>query len=304
MGTDLHPIDWQIGLVAAKQQNDVTREQLLALGLGAKAIAYRVRVGRLYREYPGVYSVGKPATTAAEKASAAVLACGRAALSHSSSLTHWGVWKRWDIPFEVSLIVGDRRPKGITVHHPKSLNWHDTVVHNGIRATKLARTILDMTPRLSDEELWRTVDSALHTPYLTRGQLADQLERNPNHRGATRLRKYVFTRDGATRSDWERAFPAFCEQYGLPRPRLIARSAGNEVDAIFEPEGLIVELDSWEFHSSRSAFERDRDRDADNLALDRQTIRITWDRLIYKADREAERLHRILAWLRRRKLAA
>ena len=38
--------------------------------------------------------------------------------------------------------------------------------------------------------------------------------------------------------------------------------AGLEVDLLFMPERLVVEADSWTYHRSRSAFERDRERDA------------------------------------------
>ena len=41
----------------------VTRVQLLGLGLSAKAIDYRVRTGRLWRVYNGVYCVGRPPVT-------------------------------------------------------------------------------------------------------------------------------------------------------------------------------------------------------------------------------------------------
>jgi very-short-patch-repair endonuclease len=78
--------------------------------------------------------------------------------------------------------------------------------------------------------------------------------------------------------------------------------AGYEVDALFAAERLIVELDSWDFHSDREAFESDRDRDADTLAADHETVRITWTRIEKRPAREAQRLNRILE-LRRRRLA-
>jgi very-short-patch-repair endonuclease len=70
--------------------------------------------------------------------------------------------------------------------------------------------------------------------------------------------------------------------------------AGYEVDAFFPVERVIVELDSWEYHSSRDAFERDRDRDADNLAAGFETVRITWDRMMRAPSKEARRLDVVL----------
>jgi hypothetical protein len=290
-----------IARLASRQQHCITWRQLLDAGLTPDGIGRRVRSFRLFPAGSAVYCVGHPAATMLEKASAAVLACGpAAALSHASALTLFGLWRRWEEPLEVTIRAGDRRPKGIRVRRSRTLRPFDTTLHNGIRVTRLARAVLDTAPRLRDEQLHRTIDNALHTTWMTRGQLVEQLVHNPLHRGTRRIREYLSTGDGPTRSDWERAFPAFCKRYGLPRPRLIQRLGGNEVDALFEAERLVVELDSWRSHSSRAAFERDRDRDADNLALGHSSLRITWQRLIGRPDREAARLQVILEQCRRR----
>jgi Transcriptional regulator, AbiEi antitoxin/Protein of unknown function (DUF559) len=105
-----------IARLALRQQGNVTRRQLLKLGLGASAITYRVRKGRLYRVHPGVYSVGRPPQSPLERAAAAVLARGPgAALSHLSALALWGFAKHLSAPFDVA-VQTDRRPKGIQVH--------------------------------------------------------------------------------------------------------------------------------------------------------------------------------------------
>ena len=95
--------------MAAKQHGNITRQQLLDVGLSDDGIAYRVRIGRLYRVFRGVYSVGPTARSRRTSGpSAAVLAAGPgAALSHGSAMTLWGYWRHWDRPYEVT--VG-RRP--------------------------------------------------------------------------------------------------------------------------------------------------------------------------------------------------
>ncbi len=109
-------IDEQIALIAARQNGNVTTAQLHALGLNNVVINYRVKIGRLHRIYRGVYAVGRPPTTPLERATAAVLACGdRAALSHGSAMSLWGLWKRWDSAFDVT-VARDRRPRGIRTH--------------------------------------------------------------------------------------------------------------------------------------------------------------------------------------------
>jgi hypothetical protein len=87
-------VDPAMAAVAAKQNGNITRRQLLAVGLDDDAIRYRVKVGRMFRVYPGVYSVGRPPVTPQERAGAAVLAGGPGAvLSHGSAMTLWGLWR-------------------------------------------------------------------------------------------------------------------------------------------------------------------------------------------------------------------
>ena len=64
---------------------------------------------------------------------------------------------------------------------------------------------------------------------------------------------------------------------------------------LFPAQQVIVELDGYEFHGTRQAFERDRERDATTLAAGYRTVRITWERLTEAAgegSRPPERDHR------------
>jgi putative AbiEi antitoxin of type IV toxin-antitoxin system/uncharacterized protein DUF559 len=288
-------IDGAIAVIAAKQNGNITTEQLLGLGLDMSAISYRVRIGRLYRVYRGVYSVGRPPITPVERATAAVLACGRgAALSHGSAMTLWGFWRRWDEPFEVT-VPGDRRPGGIVVHRSARLSWRDVRTHLGVRATSSARTVLDIAPRLDDTQLKRTVRDALHSRWLTESQLGELLARQRHRPGGRRVASLIGLPGTPPRAGWEDEFPAFCAAHGLPAPVMGAVVCGYVVDALFAAEKLIVELDSWEFHRDAIAFQTDRERDAVTLADGFGTLRITWERIKQAPGREAARLRRILA---------
>lgn len=288
-------VDAAIARVAAKQQGNITRQQLLGLGLDTYAIRYRIKVGRLHRAFRGVYSVGRPPLTPHEWAGAAVLAAGAgAALSHGSAMTLWGVWRRWDRPSEVT-VVGDRRTSGIRVHRSTTLQWRDVTRQLGIRVTTPARTLLDMSPRLTDKALKRSVNTALNLPWLTEDQLAETVARHPTARGANRIAELIGLPGTPTRSGWEDDFPAFCAAHGLPAPVMGEPLLGYIVDALFPAERLIVELDSKQFHMGPLAFETDRERDAETLAHGYATIRMTWERIEQRPHKEADRLHKILA---------
>jgi very-short-patch-repair endonuclease len=297
---DLHRIAVKITqeaivTLARRQHRNVTRAQLLALGATSNAIQRLVERGWLHREHPGVYSVGTPATTPLELAAAAVLACGHGAvLSHGSALASWGLAKRWPDRVHLSTAT-DRRPSGLAVHRTTTLARADIRTHNGIRTTSLARTLLDCAPNLNPRALTRAVNDALRSPHLKPRQLADVLERNPRHPGTKLLNPFVQTPTGPTRSRFEDAFLNFCAKHDLPRPKVNTMVCGYEVDALFEQERVIVELDGWDFHNDRRSFEADRARDADTLEAGYATVRITWERLHENPRREAARLKKILA---------
>ncbi len=288
-------IDAAIIEVAARQNGNITRRQLLDLGLTDDAIRHRLRTGRLYRVHPGVYSVGRPALTPHERASAAVLACGQgAALSHGSAMVLWNYWRHWETPFEVTL-VGDRRPQRIRVHRSTTLRRHDVTKQLGIRVTTPARTIFDVSPRQNDKAFKRTVSNALHSLWLTEGQLADAVAWHPKLPAAKRVARLIGLPGTPTRSGWEDDFPAFCAKHGLPAPVMGAAILGYVVDALFVRERVIVELDSKEFHMDPIAFETDRERDAEMLVHGLVTVRVTWERIEERPHREAQRLDAILA---------
>lgn len=285
----------QIAALANRQHANVTRQQLLNLGLGAQAIAYRVRNAELFPVHPGVYGVGKPPKQPLERAAAAVLACGpTAALSHESAIVLWQIWRRWPGTPEVS-VTRHRRPRGIAVHQPRSLSHHEITSHRGIRTTTLARALFDIAPRTAPKTLTRAVNNALNSPYLIESQLADVLSRHPRHPATRLLAQFVSeTQNGLTRSELEDKFKSFCHTYGFPRPKTNVLVGGYLVDAYFEAERLIVELDSWSFHHTRTAFEADRNRDVEALIHGVATVRITHQRLEHDPDREAARLQTIL----------
>ena len=290
----MRPIDESIGRVAGRQRGYVTRAQLVELGLGPGAIRSRVKLRRLILIHRGVYAVGHAPEAPRDRAYAAVLACGpNGVLSHSSAASLWGIYDRWWMPFEV-IVTWDRRRPGIKTHQAKLANG-DVRRHLGIRVTSPARTVFDIAPRLTDKALNRAVNELRIKRLLKLEQLAELATRLPRHPGASRVKPLVETSRGPTRSELEDAFVAFTERFGLPRPEMNARVAGYEVDALFREQRVIVELDGYEFHGTRQAFEKDRERDATTLAAGYRTVRITWERLTQAAEKEAERLWAIIS---------
>jgi hypothetical protein len=277
-----------------RQNGFVTRQQLLALGVTAKAVDGRLRSGRYVAVYNGVYAEGTPRTDPVGRATAAVLACGPdAVLSHGSAASLWGLISRWAVELEVMTKVCRARP-GITAHRCRSLAVRDVTRHWGIPVTSRARTVLDIAPRLTAKRLTRVVNDARLSRHLRLAALQDVLARNPHHRGTALLRPLVDSPLNPTRSEMEDEFLAFAETYGLPTPLVNVTVNGFEVDVLFPEHKVIVELDGWETHRERASFESDRERDAEHLRHGFRTVRITRDRLRQGPEREAQRLIEIL----------
>ena len=70
----------------------------------------------------------------------------------------------------------------------------------------------------------------------------------------------------------------------LPQPESNVRIEGYEVDLVWRDHGLIVETDSWAFHSMRRSFEQDRRRDQRLITAGWRVIRITARQLTYEPD--------------------
>jgi hypothetical protein len=294
-------IDKAIALLARKQHGYIKRSQLLELGLTVRAIDYRIEIGQLIPVYAGVYAVGHIPLGQAPRAHAAVLACGDGAvLSYQSAAALWKYVKDWPARFEVTARI-DHRRKGIKTHRTKTLTRRDIDRQLGVPVTSPARTVFDMAPRYkTDAALRRFVNDARLTYTLHLSSLAELLARHPRHPATKRLLPFVQAPTGMTRSELEDMFVDFARRYGLPRPTINKRRGRREPDILFPEERVIVEIDSWKFHGDRDSFERDRDRDADNLAEGIVTVRVTEERLTGSPDREAARLHKVLEQARRR----
>lgn len=285
--------DRRIAEIAGRQRGYVKRRQLLALGETRQAIDYRVTVGRLIPDFAGVYAVGHLSKDPLDRAFGAVLACGDGAvLSHASAASLWGIYRHWRRPFHVTA-SGRRRRPGIVVHRD-SLHHRDRTHQLGIPVTSPARTLLDSAPKMTQKALTRALNDLRLKGYLNVSDLVELLVRSPRHPGARRLRPFAHSEQGPTRSGFEDAFHAFTERFDLPEALVNTTLHGFEVDAYFPHQGVVVELDGWDFHSSQYSFRRDREQDAELLAHGIVTVRITWDRLIDRPEREANRLRAIL----------
>jgi very-short-patch-repair endonuclease len=231
-----------------------------------------------------------------------VLASGEGAvLSHESAAQLWGIRPRprtrsgaggsraigggdgngrgGPAPVHVTSpsTVGKRRRNGIILHRTTTLTARDWTRLDGIPVTRPARTLSDLIPLLSPAQINAAVREAefLHLPV---GEFSARRDR-----------------PGRARTELESRMLAICRRHRLPQPEINVKLDRFEVDFLWRAERLVVEVDGWASHRTRSAFEEDRVRDVRLSLLGYRVVRFTWRRL---ADEPADVARAIRALVR------
>jgi very-short-patch-repair endonuclease/predicted transcriptional regulator of viral defense system len=288
--------DVAIAELARRQHGVVARRQLLALGLSLDAIDHRVERHRLHPLHRGVYAVGHRAVTGDGRWMAAVLAAGEAAvLSHRSAAALWGIRETRSAKIEVTAPRERRRP-GVTVWRAK-LPSDEVTVHDGIPVTTPARTLLDLAAILDEHRLARAAERAEAIRLTSPTSLAELVDRYPRRPGTRNLKRLVEDHrivPTTTASDLERRFLTFLDANELPRPLVNESVDPFTPDFRWTDQRLIVELDGFETHGTRAAFERDRARDRRLMSEGWRVARITTRQLDEAPTELADELRALL----------
>jgi very-short-patch-repair endonuclease len=177
---------------------------------------------------------------------AAVLACGSgAALSHRSAAALWGLRRQSSGPIEVTVpgTGGRAKRRGLRIHRSTCLDASTTTRTNAIPVTTPARTIADLRRTLPRDQ----VDAAIRRAEVLRLEVGPQPRYEPD----------------LARSELERMVLTVCRRYRLPTPEVNARVGPYYVDFLWRDRRLVVEVDGYRYHGTRSAFEADRERDVE-----------------------------------------
>jgi very-short-patch-repair endonuclease len=233
---------------------------------------------------------------------AAVLASGpEALLSHQTAAALWGIRGYSGGTIHVTVPHKSTSTKQIRRHF--SLAPEDErAVEEGIPLTSVHRTIFDLAATVSVDEVVAMIKEAEYLNRWDRLSLPDLLKRYPGKRGTQKVR-FALKRleeepPGRKRSKLEKRFAPFLRRHQLPLPRfndwILLGSKRYQVDCHWPHLHLIVELDGWEGHSTRSAFQDDRARDRALHAAGFSVVHLTWNQLDVEAEAVASDLRRLL----------
>jgi very-short-patch-repair endonuclease len=274
--------DQRLAIVADAQMARISRPQLGTIGFTAAMIKTRLRLGQLRREHQGVYAVGHSLEVVGGIETAALLSAGPpAALAVLSAAAWWRFTA--NRPDGVELIVPARRPRpsprGIRVYRSRSLTADDVVIRHQLPVTSAARTLLDMAARREAHEVERALDEGLHQRHVSPTKIREIVARHPNHRGGALLLELLEPGRGAgvTRSKAERRLLQILREAGIGDAERNAPIGPYTVDFLWREAGVVVEVDSYRWHSGPAAFKRDRRKDAYLRDDGLDVIRVTWE---------------------------
>jgi hypothetical protein len=294
--------DHVIAALAAEQYGVVTRRQLLGRGLSAKEIAARVRARRLLPQYHGVYAVGHAALRREGQWMAAIWACGA-----PSVLSHWDAAALWDllpprgrrIHVTRSSAAGrDPDPTRVRLHRVRTLRAWECTLTDGIPTTTVARTLLDLSPHMRPRAIEDVIGRADRLGIFDLVAVRRCLVEHPRQHGAPALRRLLERLAGVGAADLRSAlevrFLQLCDDHDLPRPVANATVAGVLVDFSWPGTKVVIELDGYAYHSSPTAFERDRERDQQLVVAGYIVVRFTYNQVTQTPEAVINRIRRLL----------
>lgn len=265
--------------IAARQDDVVTRAQLIRAGLGRGAIDARTAAGGLRRLHRGVYFLGYAPPGPLAVVPAAVLACGEGAVA-----SHWsaaGIWGLLPFESEPDVLVAGGNPgekPGVRVHRTAHLDRADIRIRDDLPLTSPSRTVCDLAASAPLRVTERAVPEAVVRRLSTESQLLAAAARIGNRPGSAAMCVLLGAEQGPgfTRSQAERVLLKLIAAAGLPAPEKNVQIGSYRVDFVWRAQRIAVEVDGYQFHGHRAAFERDRRRDRSLRAAGFTVIRITW----------------------------
>ncbi|HET9593910.1 MAG TPA: type IV toxin-antitoxin system AbiEi family antitoxin domain-containing protein [Solirubrobacterales bacterium] len=286
-----------MAILAEAQYGVVSYRQLRELGFSKGHVYRGHEADRLRRVHRGVYAVGHAELSPHGRCRAALLAFNdNAVLSHRSAGWLWGLFSTCREEVDVTF-AGKGRRSGIRIHRVMAISDLDTGTLQRIRVTSLPRTLFDIAASEPKRELERAVDRAKRRGLLDLYAIDQLLARRARVPGAAQLKQalVLYRKPVFDRARSELLFLDALEKEGERLPVLNSWVGEWEIDAYWEAERFAIEVDGWETHGSREAFESDRLRQEEMKLVGIDCIRISARRIETEPQQVARRIRALLA---------
>ena len=277
----------RVARIARSQAGAISRGQALAAGVAVSTITRLVQQHVWIVIHRGVYAVASSADTWRRRVFAALLAAGDSAvLAGTAAAYEWELIDRPPAVIDVAVPERSRaRPRAVRIRC-LSFDRDDTTHRGGIPIMTVARTLVDLAATFDDVALEDvTVDAVRRWP-RTLGRLSACLDRLPNARGSSRLRRFTRLLDPEVvrelMSKFESRVLAMFLRSDIPTPRvnrmLFDPTGGLVAKLEFSWVGgrVVMECDGLRFHTTPSQKSYD-DRRQNGLVLEgRVVLRYGW----------------------------
>jgi putative AbiEi antitoxin of type IV toxin-antitoxin system len=236
-------VERRLDRIASSAHGVVARAELLAAGVTEDQIRWRLEIGALIREYPGVYRVGHHAPSVEARYMAAVKACGRGAMLSGRAAAHLLGLLKGAAPQPEVIAPGKRRIPGVKTRRSRDIQATEW---RGIPVTTVPRTLIDIAGDLSEEDLGWACHQAGVRFRTTPRQVEAVLAKRPRTKGAGKLRRMISGDSHVILSRLEKRFIKLLREAGLPLPCTNRLKGAHYIDCRWPEHKLTVELDSYQ----------------------------------------------------------
>ncbi len=291
-------VDAAIEALARTQQGAFSRTQARQRGATDGLIDRRLTAGRWLPADTGVFLLPGHPRTFLQRLFVATLATPGSFVSHEAAARVHGLDAVRDAQVEVTAPRGSgrrSRASGGVVHHPRiAPEPEDVTILGSLPVASAARTLADLASRHPVPVLERVYESAARQGLIVPDDLdriADRLgtRRVPGAGRLRALRSMIVRDDTVNGSDLETVWFQLVRKAGLPLPtrqRLVVRPDGRLAfaDYAWPARNVIVELEGYEWHSSRLAHRADVERNNDLAIAGWTVVRFTWRQVVHDPD--------------------
>ena len=289
--------------LAAAQHGVLSRRQALDAGLTERAIDGRLSSGRWQVVHAGVYVPTAVPASWHQRVMAAILRGGASALaSHRCATALWQLDGLKERPVEISLKAG-RRIRGAIVHRRRASDDPSVVVFDGIPATDVERTLLDLAAVITPRRLALALEDALRRGSTTLESMRELVHGQKGRAGLRTLRQLLDARDdrdSLVESRLESALLRLLTAHALPLPvpqHRVMDGAGfvARLDFAYPQYRLGVETDGYRWHGGLERRTRDLRRENRLKLLGWTVLRFSWDDVHNRPETVASQIGAALA---------
>lgn len=251
--------------------------QIVAL-TSRRRLSEAVRAGDVRRCRRGLYTLEK---YDAHRHRALELA---GVASHLTAAAHWG-WKvAW--PADRPWVTVPRNRKVVaSIRAEVHLTYADLAEHEVVDGvTSPVRTVVDCARKLPFDEALAVADSALRSGMVSREELI-LVAHALRGRGATAARRVARLASAQAANPFESVLRAIVLEFPAlsvrPQLEVVARGMTFHPDLVDESARLVIEADSFEFHTSPEAHARDCVRYTALTVAGWLVLRFTWHQVMH-----------------------